>query len=199
MKNLLLLLLLSTALCAKGHAQAGVEIVNDPKATAQLSFIQSLNQDINNAISSVNKATSTMSNFQTLSNDAAKVVTTLATLSIITQLLVDLQCEMKKLSSSVQIVDQMNNCEFKLAYNLMLMKLQGTTDLIKVAIVGGNLYMALNDKTNALKTVMITLEGSIRDMHTINNQIRISALNMLRTRYSTTNSSNYKGLIATQR
>ena len=185
MKKLFMILLSLTVIYVKVNAQAGVEVVNDPKATAQLSLIQTLNQDINSAIKSVNKATSSLNNFQTLSNTAAKAVSTMATLAIITQLLVDLQCEMQKLTTSVKIVDQMNNCEFKLAYNLMLMKLQGTTDLIKVAVVGGNLYLALSDKTNALKTVMVTLENSIKDMHQINTQIRISALSMLRAKYST--------------
>jgi hypothetical protein len=50
MKKLSLLIILFTIIYIKVNAQAGVEVVNDPKATAQLTFIQSLNQSINTAI-----------------------------------------------------------------------------------------------------------------------------------------------------
>src|ERR1035437_6080227 len=134
MKKLFVLCLIITSFTVK--AQTPVSVVNDPKANVTLSILETINKDIDIAIKKTQNATQELSTFQKLKNDAAKVVSTLATVKIITQLLMDLSCQMKELSSSVSIVDQMNNCDFKLNYNLMLMKLQGATDLIKVAVVG---------------------------------------------------------------
>ena len=197
-KLVIILFVLVSASINKVNAQAPVSMVNDPKANATLTLLEALQRDVKDAVKKTQDATQTMSNFQKLKNDAAKVITTLATIKIITQLLTDLSCQMQELQSSVAIVDQMNNCVFKLDYNIMLMKLQGTTDLIKIGLVGGNAYLALNDKTSVLTTVMTTLENSIKDMQKINKQINASAMEMLRNRYSGMNSVPV-GSVSTQR
>jgi hypothetical protein len=172
-------------------------VVNDPKANATLTLLESLQKQVTDAVKKTQKATETLSTFKKLENDAAKVISTMATLKIIQQLLVDLSCQMDELKSSVAIVDNMNNCVFKLDYNIMIMKLQGSTDLIKVGLVGGNAYMALTEKTDVLTKVMSTLENSIKDMQKINMQINASAMEMLRERYNSNVSFN--GSVSRQR
>jgi len=180
--TLLLLLIVVTVFNVK--AQSPVSVVNDPKANATLTILSTLQKEVTAAVKKTKEATETLSNFEKMKNDAARVITTVATIRVITQLLTDLSCQMQQLQTSVAMVDQIHNCAFKLDYNIMLMKLQGTTDLIKIGLVGGNAYMAINDKTSILTTVMITLENSIKDMQKINNQISASAMDMLRNRYS---------------
>lgn len=189
-------LLLIFSMC-KLYAQAPASIVNDPKANATLSILETLQKTVIDISKKTKDATENLSNYQKLRNTAADVVTTLATVKKIQELLVDLSCQMEELKTSVAIVDNMNNCVFKLDYNLMLMKLQGATDLIKVALVGGNAVLQLGEKTDMLTKVMATLENSIKDMKMINKQINLAAMEMLRERYN--NRISYSGSISNQR
>lgn len=193
-----ILLLFTFILISNSMFSQGVPtVVNDPKANATLTLLQSLQKQVADAVKKTQKATESLTTFRKLENEASKVISTLATIKIIQGLLTDLVCQMDELKSSIAIVDNINNCVFKLDYNIMLMKLQGATDLIKVGLIGGNAFMAMTEKTDVLNKVMITLENSIKDMQKINFQIHASAMEMFRKRYNS--NINYDGLVSTQR
>jgi hypothetical protein len=189
MKKILVIILM-TLMFYSVKAQVGAAVVTDPGATSLLSTMQATltATETTNSLMAAKIGAMELRDYARMGAD---FLTTVETLKKIQELLNNLVCQMEEMQINISLMDQ-ENCIIKLDFNMTLVNISYSTELIKIGLVAGNLFFTTGERMSTLENVRKSLENSIKDMARFNVLIRFSVSDYLTRNYSRRSSYSMK-------
>lgn len=197
MKKTLLLVLIMSAFTWQNCFATGGDVVLAEKITEN-TFLQGSMKALDMVQIDLAKMADAKQKWITENQQALQAVDWIEDFRSVTQiyeLLESIVCTMGQTSSLMQISGGMNSCHVNIKYQMTLINMQYSTDLLKKVFISSKLVtMSAEGRMSTLKDIIASLQEAINSFESINNDIKGDIIHNIQNEYmikQISNSANY--------